>query len=150
MQSNLVRQLNFWRYVMTNQGNTTTGDVAEFGSVLFAAERADVFGQFLFKDDVFGERASSFITEYCARALERLRSYSRAAQEQCKGSEVALIHLAGKLKYVNAHLDLAIVYGKHIGIMSEHQQFRLHALTYISLVHAELEALEYFDPEHLV
>jgi len=135
---------------MTPQRAASNSNLAVFGSATFVAERANMFAQMLFKDEVFGARASAFIADYCAKALEHARSYSRAAQEQCKGKEAALVHLAGKVKYVNAHIELATCYGKQIGIMSEHPQFRMHALTYLSLVHAELEALEYFDVDHLV
>jgi hypothetical protein len=95
---------------------------------------------------VFGPNAASFLKTFCENEFERARELGRQQQEICKGNERALARVAGLLKYINAHLALAQCYGKQIGIMSEHEGFRSHALAYIAVAHAELEALEYFDP----
>ena len=103
-----------------------------------------MFAEFLFKDDIFGPNASAFIADYCEKARKRLKSYSSKAQEDYAGNERAWVHLAGKVKYVLAHIELAECYGKQLGIMTENQTFRQHALAYISMVQAENEALEHF------
>lgn len=64
---------------MTDQGNISEGGVAVFGSAAFVVDRAHMFSEFLFRDEVFSVKASSFITDYCAESLERARAYSRAA-----------------------------------------------------------------------
>jgi len=118
---------------------------ATFGSPAFVQDRASFYGEFLFKDEIEGDNPASFIADYCQKAFERLRAYSRQAQERHAKNERALVALAGKVKYANAHLELAQCYGKQLGIMTENQMFRQHAIAFLSLAHAELEVLEYFD-----
>lgn len=111
-------------------------------------ERADLFATLVFKDEVKSKNAAAFIAGYCENAFVRLQVHARAAQQKCADKERDLTLLAGKVKYVRAHLELAQCYGRQIAIMSENDMFRSHAISYLSLAHAELEALEYFDPNN--
>jgi glycine cleavage system aminomethyltransferase T len=100
----------------------------------------------VFAVEVDGPGAAKFLDKFCTDNLERARELGKVAQAKCKGNDEALIRLAGKLKYIKAHLELAQAYGKQIAIMSEHFMFRRHALIFIGTAYAELEALEYFEP----
>jgi len=124
----------------------TQGEGPKFGDTVAIAQRAEMYVTG-FQDDVYGVGAASFIAEFCKNNMSRAHNLSRKAQAECKDNEAALVHLAGKVKYIIAHLELAACYGKQIGIVSENEVFRAHALTYIAVVYAELEALEHFIPE---
>lgn len=115
-----------------------------WGDPVVVAGRAQFFADFLFKEEIFGPNPSAYIADYCEKAHQRLKLYSKRAQDEYAGNERALIHLAGKVKYALAHLALAECYGKQLGIVSENQLFRQHALAFVSMVHAETEALEDF------
>ena len=117
---------------------------AKWGDPVIVASRAQMFAEFLFMDEIAGPNASAFIADYCEKARRRLKSYADKAQAEYKGNDRALVHLAGKVKYVLAHIELAECYGKQLGIMTENMTFRRHALAYISMVQAENEALEHF------
>lgn len=117
---------------------------ATWGDPVVVAGRAHFFAEFLFKEEISGSNASAYIADYCEKARARLKSYSKKAQTDYAGNERALVHLAGKVKYVLAHIELAECYGKQLGIMTENGLFRQHALAYISMVQAENEALEHF------
>lgn len=123
---------------------TAQPEIAAFGSAAFVHGCALFFAEFLFKAEVNGDNPGYFIADYCEKAFRRLRDYSHEAQEKYAGNMRALVHLAGKVKYTNAHLELAQCYGKQIGIMTENQMFRQHAIVFLALAHAELEGLEYF------
>ncbi len=118
--------------------------LGQWGDADIVAGRAEMYAEHIFKEEVFGNNASAYIAEFVAKSRERLSAFSRKAQAEYRGNERALTHLAGKVKYTLAHINLAECYGQQIGIMTEHQTFRRHALAYMGLVQAETEALEHF------
>lgn len=117
----------------------------QFGDPEIVAERAQFYLEG-FAGDVQGAGAAEFLKNFCVANLARAHKLGRKAQVECGQDDRALTRLAGRLKYIQAHLKLAQCYGEQIAIMSEHRQFRQQALTYVALAYAELEALEYFDP----
>jgi hypothetical protein len=123
--------------------NSVVDDVTCCDPVV-ADGRAGIFAEVLFKKEIYSSNASAYIADYCITARARLKLYSKEAQSDYPGNEEALISLAGQVKYVLAYIELAECYGKHLGIITENVLFRQNALTYISMVHAQNEALEYF------
>lgn len=124
--------------------HATVSRVSLFGTATFIAERSAFFSS-MFSPAVFGHDAALFIAEFIKKQRPRLSVYSEEKQLLCAGNLDALTILAGRVKYILAHLELLECYGIQIGIMTEHQLFREHALMYMSIVHAEMEALEYFE-----
>lgn len=117
---------------------------ATWGDPIVVAGRAWFFAEFLFMEEIYGPNAPAYIANYCQKARVRLKAYADKAQARYAKNQRALVHLAGKVKYVLAHIELAECYGKHLGIMTENHLFRQHALAFISLVQAENEVLEHF------
>lgn len=121
----------------------TIGGDSHLGSLQQASTQAQSYTEF-FRSDIYGDNASSFIIAFCVRGAVRLKDYTHRAEAEYRGNQEALAALAGKVKYVLAHLELARCYGKHIGIMTEHLPFRDMALTYVAIAQAEIEAVEHF------
>lgn len=117
----------------------------QFGDPEIIAQRAQMYVMG-FRDEVYGPGAADWIRRFCEDNTERAHELSHTAQAKCVDNDEALAALAGRVKYINAHLELAACYGKQIGIMSEHEGFRQHALSYVAVAYAELEGLEYFEP----
>ncbi len=123
---------------------TDTHTMGEFGSAAFVADRAFIY-RLVFEEGVNGPSPSPYIDEQCQILEANLAHYSKKAQDMCKGKLSDLTRLAGKVKYARAHIELAKCYGKQLGIMTEHREFRNFALMYLSLAKAECEAIEYFE-----
>lgn len=128
-------------------GQPSIFEGATWGDPVVVAGRAQFFADFLFKEEIYGSNATTFIADYCQKARSRLKAYSAKAQTEYAGNQRALVHLAGKVKYILAHIELAECYSKQLGIMTENRLFRQHALAFISMVQAENEVLEHFHYE---
>jgi len=103
-----------------------------------------------FEESVFGPDGPAFLKQFCTKNMERAHAFGSRARLLCGRDEEALGRLAGRLKYIGAYLELAQCYAKHIGVMTECQDFRYRALTYIATAYAELEALECTEQPMLV
>lgn len=119
--------------------------IPQLGDSAFAMQRLGMY-RLGFRDDVFGPDAANFIKKFVEGKHTLVRRLASEKQALCKGNDAALNKLAGKIKYLTAYIELALCYGKQIGIMSEHEGFRTVALAYIALIAANSEALENFDP----
>lgn len=126
-----------------------TRELPLWGTMPMVFERAQMYQQYGFRDEMMGPDAAEFVAEFCENNKIRARDLGREAQAICGNDDNALIRLAGRLKYLNSWLNLAESFGKQIAIMSENLQFRAQALSYVSLAYAELEALEHFGLEML-
>jgi hypothetical protein len=113
-------------------------DLQEFATV---HERATYFAEQM-RERVLGADSAVAIRQFSADAKERLRAKMREITSECATDVTTFGQLASIAKYAQAHLELAACFGKHIGIMTEHEAFRLEALKFLSLAQAEIESLE--------
>ncbi len=81
-------------------GEQSIFDGATWGDPIVVAGRAQFFAEFLFKEEIYSSSAPAFIADYCKKARTRLKAYTDKAQSSYTGNQHALVHLAGKVKYI--------------------------------------------------